>query len=95
MSDERLVRLAQELEWLGCEAGFYSKQTSELGVEAFLEKQREIVFRENGQSDQIVPLITPYLELPPRIDRDGRTWVYAAQEGDRPVFRPIDEINRD
>ena len=43
MSDERLVRLAQELEWLGCEAGFYSKQTSELGVEAFLEKQREIV----------------------------------------------------
>jgi hypothetical protein len=43
MSDERLVRLAQELEWLGCEAGFYSKQISDTGAEAFREKQREIV----------------------------------------------------
>jgi hypothetical protein len=42
MSDQRLVRLAQELEWLGCEAGFYGKQTSETGIEAFREKQHEI-----------------------------------------------------
>jgi len=58
-------------------------------------EQREIVFREAGQPDQVVPLITPYIELPARIDRDGRTWAYAEQEGQHPIFRPIDEINLD
>jgi len=43
MSDETLVQLAQDLEWLGCEAGFYSKKTSEAGVEVFLERQREVL----------------------------------------------------
>jgi hypothetical protein len=42
-----------------------------------------------------VPLITPYIELPARIDRDGRTWVYVEQEGERPIFRPTDEISVD
>jgi len=56
---------------------------------------REIVFREAGQPDQVEQLITPYIELSARIDRDGRTWAYAAQEGERPIFRPVDEINLD
>ena len=59
------------------------------------KEHREIVFRQTGQPDQIVPLITPYIEPPARIDRDGRTWAYAEQEGERPIFRPTDEINLD
>src|SRR5205807_2273719 len=58
------------------------------------KEQREIVFRQAGQPDQVVPLITPYIELPARIDRDGRTWAYAEQE-DCPILRPTDEINLD
>jgi hypothetical protein len=56
------------------------------------QEHREIVFRQAGQPDQVVPLITPYIELPARIDRDGRTWAYVEQEGERPIFRPTDEI---
>jgi hypothetical protein len=56
---------------------------------------RTIVFRETGQPDQLVPLITPYLELPAEIERDRRTWVYFAQEGDHPIFRPTDEDDVD
>jgi hypothetical protein len=52
---------------------------------------RTIVFREVGGPDQLVPLTTPYLELPAKIERDSRTWIYSAQEGDRPIFRPADE----
>jgi hypothetical protein len=59
------------------------------------QEHREIVFRQAGQPDQVVPLITPYIELPARIDRDGRTWAYVEQEGERPIFRPIDEIDID
>jgi hypothetical protein len=58
------------------------------------KEHREIVFRQAGQPDQIVPLITPYIELPARIERDGRTWAYVEQEGERPIFRPTDEIDR-
>ena len=56
-------------------------------------EDRVIVFRQAGQPDQVVPLITPYLELPARIERDGRIWAYVEQDGERPVFRPTDEIN--
>jgi hypothetical protein len=58
-------------------------------------EHREIVFREVGQPDQVVPLLTPYIELPARIERDGRTWAYAEQEGERPIFRPVGEIKLD
>ena len=59
------------------------------------KEHREIVVRQAGQPDQVVPLITPYIELPARIERDGRIWAYAEQEGERPIFRPTDEINPD
>jgi hypothetical protein len=59
------------------------------------KEHREIVFRQAGQPDQVVPLITPYIELPARVERAGRTWVYVEQEGERPIFRPADEINLD
>jgi hypothetical protein len=36
-------------------------------------------------------MITPYLELPAKIERDRRTWIYSAQEGKYPIFRPTDE----
>jgi hypothetical protein len=52
---------------------------------------RTIVFREAGQPDQLVPMITPYLELPAKIERDRRTWIYSAQEGKYPIFRQTDE----
>lgn len=54
-------------------------------------ERREIVFREAGEADVVVPLVTPYLELSARLDHGGRTWVYSAQEGERPIFRPADE----
>jgi hypothetical protein len=57
------------------------------------KEHREIVFREAGQLDQVVPLVTPYIELPARIERDGRTWAYVEQEGERPIFRPTDETS--
>jgi hypothetical protein len=56
------------------------------------KEHREIIFRQAGQPDKVVPLITPYIELPARIERHGRTWAYAEQEGERPIFRPTDEI---
>jgi hypothetical protein len=43
MKDERLLRLAQQLEWLGCEAGFYGAQSSGPSAEAFLERQGEVL----------------------------------------------------
>ena len=43
MRDERLVQLAQQLEWLGCDAGFYGAKASEPAVETFLERQREVL----------------------------------------------------
>ena len=58
-----------------------------------LRERREIVFRQAGQPDHVVPLVTPYIELPSRIERDGHAWAYAAQEGERPIFQPIDELN--
>lgn len=57
------------------------------------KEQCEIIFRQAGQPDEVVPLVTPYIELPARIERNGRTWAYAEQEGERPVFRPTDGIN--
>lgn len=43
MSDERLVKLAQDLEWLGCEASFYSQKSNGMAAEMFLEKQRALM----------------------------------------------------
>jgi hypothetical protein len=43
MSDVRLVKLAKDLEWLACEAGFYSKKTGEAAEEVLLERQREVL----------------------------------------------------
>ena len=43
MKDERLLQLAQQLEWLGCEAAFYAQKRDEMSAEAFLEKQRELL----------------------------------------------------
>jgi hypothetical protein len=43
MSEENLVKLAHDLEWLGCEAGFYSQKTSEAARESFLERQRAVL----------------------------------------------------
>jgi hypothetical protein len=52
-----------------------------------------MIFRQGGQPDQVVPLVTPYTRAACQ-DRTGRrTWAYAEQEGERPVFRPTDEIN--
>jgi hypothetical protein len=55
-------------------------------------ENRELVFRRAGEPDEVLPLVTPYLELPARIEHNGRTWAYAAQEGERPIFRPVDEL---
>ena len=43
MSDERLLQLAQQLEWLGCEAGFYGAKVSGPAAETFFERQREVL----------------------------------------------------
>ncbi|HEV2495331.1 MAG TPA: hypothetical protein VG204_19920 [Terriglobia bacterium] len=43
MKDERLLQLAQQLEWLGCEASFYAQKRGEMSAELFLEKQRELL----------------------------------------------------
>jgi uncharacterized protein (UPF0128 family) len=43
MKDERLLQLAQQLEWLGCEASFYAQKRDGMSAEAFPEKQRELL----------------------------------------------------
>ncbi len=43
MKDERLLQLAQQLEWLGCEAGFYARKNSGVAAETFLERQGELL----------------------------------------------------
>jgi uncharacterized protein (UPF0128 family) len=43
MKDERLLKLAQQLEWLGCEASFYAQRRDAMSVDAFLAKQRELL----------------------------------------------------
>jgi hypothetical protein len=43
MKDTRLLQLAQELEWLGCEAGFYAMKANSPSAETFLEKQRALL----------------------------------------------------
>jgi hypothetical protein len=43
MKDERLLQLAQQLEWLGCEASFYARKSSGVAAETFLEKQGELL----------------------------------------------------
>ncbi len=43
MRDEQLLQLAQDLEWLGSEAGFLGKRNNSAAGELFLEKQREVL----------------------------------------------------
>ena len=50
MADERLLHLAQDLEWLGCELEFYGKKHALEGFpesgptwDIFLEKQRGVI----------------------------------------------------
>lgn len=43
MKPERLLHLAQELEWLGCDAGFYAKRRDAVAADALLERQRELM----------------------------------------------------
>jgi hypothetical protein len=43
MTDETLVKLAQDLLWLGCEASFYSKRTTDAGAAKFMERQRQLM----------------------------------------------------
>ena len=43
MKDERLLQLAQQLEWLGCEASFYAWKSSAVAAETFLERQGELL----------------------------------------------------
>ena len=43
MKEDRLLQLAQQLEWLGCEASFRARRTGGLAAGAFLEKQAEVL----------------------------------------------------
>lgn len=43
MKPERLLHLAQELEWLGCDAGFYARRRDAVAADALLERQRELM----------------------------------------------------
>jgi hypothetical protein len=43
MTDQMLTKLAQELQWLGCEASFYSSQNTDAGAAKFMERQRQIM----------------------------------------------------
>jgi hypothetical protein len=43
MRDEQMLQLAQDLEWLGSEAGFLGKRNNGAAEEIFLEKQRAVL----------------------------------------------------
>lgn len=43
MADHRLLQLAQELEWLGCEEHYYRQRQTGPALDVFMEKQREVL----------------------------------------------------
>jgi hypothetical protein len=43
MGDAALIKLAQDLEWLGSEANFYSKKSSEAASDIFLQRQHQVL----------------------------------------------------
>jgi hypothetical protein len=43
MSDDRLLHLAQQLEWLGCDAGYFGKKQLGPEAEVLMEKQRAVI----------------------------------------------------
>ncbi|HLW79256.1 MAG TPA: hypothetical protein VKU44_06620 [Terriglobia bacterium] len=43
MKPDRLLQLAQELEWLGCDAGFYAQKHDARSAENLLERQQELL----------------------------------------------------
>lgn len=54
MATHRLLQLAQDLEWLGCEEEYYEKQSAGPALDAFMEKQREVLSTANKIERELV-----------------------------------------
>ncbi len=56
---------------------------------------RTMIFRREDEPDEVVEIVTPYVESPAEIERCGVLWIQSGIEEGRPVFRPKAEIEPD